>query len=293
MNALSKAGEAITQHFADAQPISAISSPSQSRDYLEYSHHLRTTQPEHTTLVEEAAIAISINGITHAVMMATPEALQELAIGVALSDGILQHLSELRDIVIDDQHALTLNQYSVDITLSPRAQHRYKGISKARLGATGCGLCGVDSLTQAMPDLTPLIPAPLPSQRVIDHAREWLLEVQKKADISGGLHAACLISNEEEPLLGFEDIGRHNALDKVLGAAFLKEYDLHRHSVIMSSRCSHELVQKAIRAQLSTLVHLASPSQLAVDRANAHGLNLIHIPRHSAARIYAHSPDFD
>ncbi|NLQ18356.1 formate dehydrogenase accessory sulfurtransferase FdhD [Marinomonas sp. M1K-6] len=243
-----------------------------------------------TDLVEETPVAISVNGITHAVMMATPIQLDAFVIGFARSEGMIEQLSDIRDIEIHPAHTQPdITSVAIELTLSPRQFAQFKQKRQSHLGATGCGLCGVESLSQAIPALPKLPPSRLINAAALPTLRSLLSDYQQLGNITGAIHAALLLSPEGDPIVCMEDIGRHNALDKVIGYALQQKINLHNHSVLMSSRCSTELVQKAVRVGLSHLIHLASPSTLAVKLAQYYGLTLIHLPKQDAPRIFASS----
>lgn len=245
---------------------------------------------ESADLVEEIPLAISINGLTYAVMMVTPVHLDAFVIGFARSEGIIEHIQDIRD--IDVQHTQTqpdIESIAIDVELSPRRFTQFKQRRQLHLGATGCGLCGVESLAQAIPTL-PTLPYSSPiNEAKLMTLRQDFPQYQTLGNKTGAVHGALLISPTGEPITCMEDIGRHNALDKVIGYALQQKINLHNHSVLMSSRCSTELVQKAVRVGLSRLIHLASPSTLAVKLAQHYGLTLIHLPKQDAPRIFASS----
>jgi FdhD protein len=245
---------------------------------------------ESTPLVEEIPLAISVNGISYAVMMVTPINLDSFVIGFALSEGIIEHLSDIRDITIEKTTIqLDLESITINVEISPRQFTHFKQKKQTHLGATGCGLCGVESLAQAIPMLTKLAPSQSIKVNELVSLREKLSEHQVLGNKTGAIHAALLIDPDNQVICCMEDIGRHNTLDKVIGYALQNNIDLHNHNVLMSSRCSTELIQKAVRVGLSHLSHLASPSTLAVKLAKYYGLTLIHLPKKDAPRIFASS----
>lgn len=241
-------------------------------------------------LVEEIPLAISINDIAYAVMMVTPVHLDAFVIGFARSEGIIEHLSEIRDIDIQlTQTSPDLESIAINLDISPRRFAQFKQKKQTHFGATGCGLCGVESLAQAIPIL-PILPSSQPiEEAALVSLRQHLGKYQILGNKTGAVHAAQLVSPQGKPIICMEDIGRHNALDKVIGYALQQGINLHNHSVLMTSRCSTELVQKAVRVGLSRLVHLASPSTLAVKLAKHYGLTLIHLPKQDAPRVFASS----
>jgi FdhD protein len=250
-----------------------------------------TSSPlESTELVEEVPLAISINDISYAVMMATPTHLDAFVIGFARSEGLIEQINDIRDLDIQRIHTSPdIDSITINLELSARRFNQFKQRKKAHLGATGCGLCGTESLTQAIPTLATLSSCQVIEEATLMTLRRGLSEYQILGNKTGAVHGALLISPDGSPMVCMEDIGRHNALDKVIGYALQQDINLHNHSVLMSSRCSTELVQKAVRVGLSRLIHLASPSTLAVTLAQHYGLTLIHLPKHDAPRIYASS----
>jgi FdhD protein len=241
-------------------------------------------------LVEEMPLAISINGIAHAVMMVTPNHLDAFVVGLACSEGIIEDINDVRDIEIETTKLqANINSMAIDLIISPRRFAQYKQKQHAHVGATGCGICGVESLSQAIPTLPMLAPCAPIKTSILASLKSHLSTYQTLGNKTGAVHAALLIAPDGNPILCMEDIGRHNALDKVIGYALQQRLDLHDHSVLMTSRCSTELVQKAVRVGLSRLIHLASPSTLAVSLAQHYGLNLIHLPKQDVPRVFAAS----
>lgn len=246
--------------------------------------NLQDGQAASVLLIKETALAISYGEINHAVMMVTPEHLEDFIYGFSFSEGVINHIDQILDM-----EWVPVNDTAIhaNVTLNNRQQDHFRQQKRQRQGATGCGLCGVESLQAALPELPPLRPAPLPSTTQLNSLRDNLGNHQSLGHLAGAIHGALLLSPDGTPLACREDIGRHNALDKLLGYALRQRINLHGHAVVMSSRCSTELIQKAVRAGVSTLIHLASPSTLAVSQARQYGLNLIHLPRHSGPRLYA------
>lgn len=250
--------------------------------------YLKTSSCHRASLVEEVAAAISINGIAKAVMMVTPANLEHFAYGFAASEGLISGPEDVRDIIIDTatEHG-PITQLNIDIMLSPRMFNRFKQAQQVRLGASGCGLCGSESLAQAFPELSPLPTCAELDPMSLVNMRQLFAQQQILGQQSGAIHGALLLDDRAQPIVCMEDIGRHNALDKIIGFALAKQRNLHNHSVVMSSRCSTELVQKAIKAKLSRLIHLASPSAQAVHMAQYYGLTLVHLPKQDSPRLYA------
>lgn len=247
----------------------------------------KSKEASSATIIVEAPVTITVNGITHAVMMVTPTELEAFATGFAFSENIIATLCDLRDINIHQEHTESLDFILISIEISPRRMQYYKQQKQARLGATGCGICGSESIEHAFPALAQLEKTEPLAQERLAELRETLRQQQKIAQEAGAIHGALLVNPFGEPVICMEDIGRHNALDKVIGFALKEKLNLHGYSLVTSSRCSTELVIKAVRAKLSCLIHLASPSTLAVSLARQYGLTLIHLTKHDGPRVYS------
>lgn len=257
--------------------------------------HFRTQGPAATEaeteaeLIEEVPVAISYGEITHGIMMLTPTDIDDFLIGFSLSEGVIRRAGDILDWTLTSTHTPDgLPAYLLDATLSARRQAHYRNRQRQMLGATGCGLCGSESLASAFAPLEPLEPAPLLPLAQLGGLRDQLARSQTLGPRVGAIHAAALVDPQGNLMACREDIGRHNALDKLIGHALRCEHSLAGHTLVMSSRCSVELVNKAVMAGASTLVNLAAPSTLAVDRARRYGLNLVHLARDNQPRLYCH-----
>ncbi|WP_108649446.1 formate dehydrogenase accessory sulfurtransferase FdhD [Dongshaea marina] len=234
-------------------------------------------------LVNEVPIAISLNGVNHAVMMISPTEIEPFLLGFIISEGIVKNRLEVQDIEWQWEGGAIV----ADITLSHRADYRVRAHRRALAGRTGCGLCGIDSLSAAFPDLPELEPARLPQPKLFEGLRDRVRDFQSQG---GAMHAALYMDSAGELLFCSEDVGRHNALDKLIGQLQQQQIDTRAGVVLMTSRCSIELVQKSIRSGLECLVTMASPTTLAVELARKHGLNLLHLPQRSQPRVYSPAP---
>ncbi len=234
-------------------------------------------------LASETALAISYNGISHSVMMVSPTDLEDFIYGFSLSAGLIDRFDEIYDISLQ-QHDSAI---SADVQVSNRAFWALKQQRRTLTGNSGCGLCGVEALAQALPQLQSLMPSPLPAAAHLQGLRACIQAKQTMARHSGAVHAALFVDGQGQIRLCREDIGRHNALDKLLGALHREGADLRRGFAVVTSRCSLELIHKALRAGVGTLVSLSAPTSLSVQWARQHNLNLIHIPQQSAPRVYS------
>ncbi|MFW7348405.1 MAG: formate dehydrogenase accessory sulfurtransferase FdhD [Pigmentiphaga sp.] len=234
-------------------------------------------------LAQEVPVALVFNGISHAVMMATPEHLDDFALGFALSEGILDHAQDCRGVTLHmaDPSAAHLPEgvagVEAHLEISPRSFERLKHRRRSIAGRTGCGVCGVESF--AALDMTP---PRLPE-------RDWVWRVDLPAvlrafsglqarqphnALSGSLHAAGWALLDGSLVHVCEDVGRHNALDKLIGwlarAGRLEEPGF----VLLSSRGSHELVRKCARVGLGALATISAPTATGVQVAELAGLRL-------------------
>ncbi|WP_044873090.1 formate dehydrogenase accessory sulfurtransferase FdhD [Pseudomonas sp. LFM046] len=267
------------------RPLTAVDNPPAPTGYR-YAELDEGARVEDAALAEECALAISYNGISYAVMMVSPSALEDFVAGFSLSSAVVQSIDELYDIQIEGE-GIALH---AEVDIGNRAFWSFKEQRRNLAGTTGCGLCGVEALEQALPELRSLTPAPLPPAEHFVDLRQRINEAQELARRSGALHAALFVDDKGELRLCREDIGRHNALDKLIGALLRQGLNPREGFAVVTSRCSLELIHKAVRAGLSTLVSLSAPTTLTVEWARRHHLNLIHLPHHSAPRVYSPAP---
>ncbi|BBP74169.1 sulfurtransferase FdhD [Pseudomonas sp. Ost2] len=266
---------------ACAIPAPAAPAPAASQSY-QYCNLDHSAAAE-SALAEEVALAIAYNGISQAVMLVTPTDLEDFIVGFSIGSGIIHDASELYDLKLSGsgsaQHA--------EVEISSRAFWNLKEQRRQLAGTSGCGLCGVEAVEQALPELAVLPGAPLPPAAWLDNLRQRISAFQPLGQYSGAVHAALFMNDQGELLLGREDIGRHNALDKLIGALVRQQIPTAGGLAIVTSRCSLELIQKVLRAGIQTLVSLSSPTGLALQWARRHNLNLIHLPQKSAPRVYS------
>ncbi|WXL25449.1 formate dehydrogenase accessory sulfurtransferase FdhD [Ectopseudomonas mendocina] len=248
--------------------------------------YVELEKPEHaetTMLAEESALAISYNGISHSVMMVSPSDLEDFIFGFSLSSGLIESIDDIYDVTLNSNGQAT----SAEVQVSSRAFWALKQQRRTLAGNTGCGLCGVEALEQALPQLKALPPANLPPATHLHGLRPRIEQAQKLAQYSGAVHAALFVDATGEIRFCREDIGRHNALDKLIGALQRTGTATQAGFAVVTSRCSLELIHKALRAGIGTLVSLSAPTSLSVQWARQHKLNLIHLPKHSAPRVYS------
>jgi FdhD protein len=234
-------------------------------------------------VAEEVPIALEYNGISHAVMLATPSDLEDLALGFSLTEGILLSPSELYgcDISAD------CNGVRVEIDIASERMFALKERRRSLTGRTGCGLCGTETLPQAI-----RIPSPVNSQAsfsvdVLHAAFPQMEKLQALQKITGATHAAAWLAADGKVTLVREDVGRHNALDKLIGALHRNKIDTSSGAAIVTSRASYEMVQKAASSGIGILAAVSAPTALAIRVAQTTGLTLVGFVRQRGHVVYA------
>ncbi len=230
-------------------------------------------------LISEAPVAIEYNGIGYAVMMATPIDLEDFAIGFSLSEQLGDNAAEIAAI---DCHKAEKG-WIVRIQLPPEKAEKVYARARQRVSESSCGLCGMDNLDEVMREL-PRVTARLEiSDSAIFTALAALREHQKLNAETGASHAAAFCAPDGTILIVREDVGRHNALDKVIGAIAKSGGAAADGFLLLTARCSFELVQKAILANCPMLVTISAATDLAATTAATHGLRLVSLARPDSA----------
>jgi FdhD protein len=240
-------------------------------------------------VAEEVPIALIYNGVSHAVMLATPLDLEDFALGFSLSEGILHSKSELYDIEIVAQP----QGIELRLDVATEAFVKLKERRRNLVGRTGCGLCGAESLEQALrlPELHSSIDAassPIVHASSIIKAFRTIQTTQVLQQATGATHACAWVNANGEVALLREDVGRHNAMDKLMGA-LAKQLSHESGFVLTSSRASVEMVQKVAIAGYTILAAISAPTGLAVRIAEAYGVTLVGFLREQQFVIYTHA----
>ena len=241
------------------------------------------------TLAEEVPVALEFNGISHAVMLATPLDLEDFALGFTLSEGIVDTPKEVFDIQVETG----CDGITVKLEIAAGCFARLKEMRRNLTGRTGCGLCGTESLAHA---LRPLQPLPQPRRLdsvAVGRALAGLRRHQTLQQATGATHAAAWCADDGTLRLLREDVGRHNALDKLIGAALAQHPTELDGFVVVTSRASMEMVQKTVTAGFSSLVAISAPTRLAVDLAEQAGLCLVGFARPERWVAYSHAERLD
>jgi FdhD protein len=212
---------------------------------------------------EEVPIAVLFNSQNHAVMMGTPADFEDFAIGFAIAEGIVATGADIGGILV-----LPSEQgYAVDLSVPDDKLNRSRLAKRSLEGRTGCGLCGIEDIRDVIRMPGRSVPNVPLNPTAVARAYEQLPAHQPMSRINRTVHAAAWCSVDGEILLSREDVGRHNALDKLIGALDRAGTDLRSGFVLMSSRCSFELVQKCAIAGIGALATVSAPTALALSLA--------------------------
>lgn len=231
------------------------------------------------TVIIEAPVAIEYNGIGYAVMMATPIDLEDFATGFSLSEGLIDRAGQIMAI---DTHKADLGLI-VRIQLPPENAEKVFARARQRVSESSCGLCGMDNLEEVMRPLPPITAQIDVGDAAIFAALSSLRAHQTLNAATGSAHAAAFCAPDGSIIMTREDVGRHNAFDKLIGALARAEQDIGAGFVLLTARCSLELVQKAILANCPVLVTISAATDLAIDMAAKYGLRLISLARPDGA----------
>ncbi|UYN96692.1 MAG: formate dehydrogenase accessory sulfurtransferase FdhD [Enhydrobacter sp.] len=234
-------------------------------------------------VAEETAVALVYNGVSHAVMMATPCDLEDLARGFSLTERIVEAASEIFDVEIEPAGR------GIEVRLRIAGQ-RMAALQERRrnlAGRTGCGLCGVESLEAALRPVAVETGTSTVSRRAVERAMAALPAEQRLNGVNGATHAAGWADADGRLLAVREDVGRHNAIDKLAGA--LTRGTLAGDGfVVVTSRCSYEMVQKAAAIGASAIAAVSAPTSLAIETAEQAGIALVAFVREGRLTVYAH-----
>ncbi len=235
-------------------------------------------------VADEIPVAMVYNGISHAVMLASPIGLEPFGLGFSLSEGIIADRRELFDLeIVTRQEGIELQ-----MTISQERFAALKEKRRSMAGRTGCGLCGAENLQHVVRHPEPVGQGGIITSQALHTAFRRLTEAQPLQELTGAVHAAAWATRNGEIVHVQEDVGRHNALDKLIGALALDRVDVETGFAIVTSRASYEMVQKAASFGISLLATISAPTGLAIDLADETGLTLIGFSRHDSHVIYAH-----
>jgi FdhD protein len=235
---------------------------------------------------EETALALTYNGGTYAVMMGTPQDLDDFAIGFSLSEGVVQTAEEISSLeIVELDDGIELRMW-----LSDEKANRLSERRRHIAGPTGCGLCGIDSIAQAVRPTAVVTKGRSFSPRELMTATASLSPLQPINIETRAVHAAAFWTPSAGIVALREDVGRHNALDKLAGALARTKTAASEGIVLLTSRVSVEMVQKTATMGAPVLVAVSAPTALAVTMADAAGITLAAVARADGFEIFTH-PD--
>lgn len=249
---------------------------------IELWHRGDLTVGETDWIAEEVPVALVYNGISHVVMMASPKDLEAFALGFSLSEGIIDSPADIYGMdVLASCHGV-----EVQIELSSRRFMGLKERRRALAGRTGCGVCGVEQLSDIGRPVPPLPFTQTFSLERLDEPLGKMRDYQPIGGLTGCTHAALWLDAEGQILDGREDIGRHVALDKMLGIRSRNQWQ--QGAALVSSRASYEMVQKAAMCGVEILFAVSAATTLAVEVAQRTNLTLVGFNRPGRATVYTH-----
>ena len=228
----------------------------------------------------ETPVAIEFNGIGYAVMMATPTDLEDFVAGFALAEGLARP-GEIEAVELHEANGGWVARANLPASSLPRIMER----ARTRVSESSCGICGIDSVAAALAPIDPVETKPVVDPAAIHKALSSMRSHQRLGEATGAAHAAAFCSFDGQILLLREDVGRHNALDKLIGGLGRIGLNHEEGFVLLSARCSQELVEKTVRAGIPMLVTISAPSSLAIARAREGRLTLLALARNDSALV--------
>jgi FdhD protein len=248
-----------------------------------FSYDSGASGPDFTRAIAvEAPVQIVIGGAPFAVMMATPQDLEDFACGFALTEQIAGSLDDVRGVEVEQVE----EGWKLSIALSSERLQAHLARGRAMSGRTGCGLCGIEDFSQMPSAVPPVRPQPPPAPGAIRAALEELATRQPLNRLTGAVHAAAWCGRDGTIVLIREDVGRHNALDKAIGALARAGAAPDGGFFVITSRCSFEMVAKAAIFGAGTLVAVSAPTSFALERARRFGVRLIAVARRDQALCF-------
>lgn len=235
-------------------------------------------------LAVETPVALEYNGISHVVMLASPADLEDFALGFSLTEGIIADPSEFYGCEIEERAEGRLVHVEIASERFVRLKERRRNLT----GRTGCGLCGTEALDQVtrlvtpVPHRHPVAPSQVTAGMRAMHALQPLQQQ------SGATHAAAWMNEAGDVVCVREDVGRHNALDKLVGALADSKTDFTRGTVLITSRASFEMVQKSAIMGIGVVAAISAPTSFAVQLAEQAGVTLMGFTRDASYVVYAH-----
>ena len=233
------------------------------------------------TIATEVPLALCYNGVAHVVMMVTPDDINNFIIGFSITEGIIARSSDIEEITLEHDEQGIVANIEINKKLHDKLIKRRRNL----VGQSGCGLCGVEAIDDAIRTYAPVGAPPRYSFEQFQSALTALDTIQPLHQQTGAVHGAAFLDTNAKITHIAEDVGRHNAFDKLIGALYNADSIIESGAVILTSRCSFELVQKALAIKLPLLVTISAPTDLALQIAKDHELTLITLARHDTIQV--------
>jgi len=241
---------------------------------------------EDDCVAEEMPIAMLYNGVSFAVMMATPHDLEDFALGFSLSEGLITSPVQLQKVEV--QTLLEGVQLAMSVDAEAHGAHLAHQHERLLPGRSGCGICGTRDLEQAIRQSPPVGAGIIVTRSALENALSQLQSQQPMNAATGAVHAAAWADGEGNIVLVREDVGRHNALDKLIGAMRRARIDPQSGLAVVTSRASYEMVTKASSAGIALLAAISAPTALAIELARSANITLIGFARPGSHNVYTH-----
>jgi FdhD protein len=232
---------------------------------------------------EEVPLAVQFNSQNYAVMMGTPADFEDFAIGFAIAEGLIAKASDVTAVLV----LPTEQGYAIDLSVPENRINRDRMAKRSLEGRTGCGLCGIENMKDAIRMPSSVLPAVELRPQAVARAYEQLPTHQPMSRVNRTVHAAAWCSVDGEILLSREDVGRHNALDKLIGA--LAQAAPVEGALVLTCRTSIDMVQKAAAAGFPMIIAASAPTAAAVDMADAAGITLVALARKDGFEVFTHT----
>lgn len=251
--------------------------------------HTATNDPETKpdVLAVEEPLEIRVRGRSIAITMRTPGHDEELAAGFLVTENIIRHRRDVSEIAHCTEGEAAQLGNTLNVFLTPEVEVDFAQLTRHFFASSSCGLCGKASIESVHQRFAPVENSSEVSAKMLASLPDKLRVAQPTFDQTGGLHAAGLFSMEGFLTVSREDVGRHNAVDKVIGHAFLDQADLSQSILLVSGRASFEIMQKALAARIPIVAAVSAPSSLAVEFAKDSGQTLAGFVRGGTMNVYA------
>lgn len=237
-------------------------------------------------ITEEVPVAMLYNDVPFAVMMVTPLDLEDFALGFSLSEGLVAKPGDMQS--IDVRQRLEGIELAMQVASDTVAQRAGAGGERLLPGRSGCGLCGARMLEDAVRHPAPVGEGPRIEAASLERALLQLRAAQPVNSATGSVHAAAWVNSAGDIVMAREDVGRHNALDKLIGAMVKAQLDPQQGFLLVTSRASYEMVTKAASAGITLMAAISAPTALAIHLAESTGVTLIGFARPDSYVVYTH-----